>query len=736
MGLETTDPKTINYNIIDRKVKNMLDHYEMYGPFEQFAKTGVCDIDVSDITIATWDSYYEGLLNMFKDGIESDTIHNGYATIRFIDQNEECQLYMVDIFFNLVMWYLIIFSGGKIEPKHIYFPENITGDSIKKYIDNFFIRVNRKSMENIQINNLIDDCLTKLSVVDQFSMYFANTINLEDSIDLMKANPAFYDTIHADLSGVPIEDVKSAGMDITNNAIDMMKNAKPFIGRDHCLADSWRAGEGVNPRQYKEFSINIGSKPNGQGGVFPSIINKSFITGGVNDPLSLFIDSSTGRTAQLYSKVNVGDSGAFARILGLNNTDTFINHDNPIIYDCHSPNYQIITIKNKKFLSMYKDRYYRFDPMGEEFVISEDDEFLIGKTIYLRSPMTCLSRAKGRGVCYRCYGDLAYTNHDINIGKIAAEILTSQLTQRLLSAKHLLETIIKKMKWVAEFNTYFEIDGNIIELAPDLNLKGYNLLIDAESICMENEDDFQKTEYDDDSFSGEDMEHYNEYITEFFIETPAGEIITISTEDSDKLYITNELNDVLRRKAEPVDGKFCIPMQNLTDIPIFLIIIHNNELSKAMEAIMDIINKNSVTKSKDRHQLLQAFIESIIDGNIKIAGIHCEIILANQLRDIDNILDEPDWSVPDAPYQILTLNGALTNNPSVTVTMSYQRLSKTLYNPLTFRKNKPSFLDLFFMEKPQDFLYNTEHIIEGVKAEGEDREITNPFIHIDNEEND
>lgn len=712
----------------------MLTNYQNYGPFSTYAQTGSMTLMVSQITQDTWDSYYDGLLNMFKDGIETEQIQNGFVTICFDnDEGQTCELFMVDLFFNLVMWYLIILSHGQLRPYHIYFPENITGKSIKKYIDDFFIRVNRKTMSNIDMNNIIDDMLTKLSVVDKFSMYFANTINLEDNIELMKSNPEFYNILHADLSGVPIEDVKNAGMDLTYKAIDIMTHSKDVLGFDHCLADSWRASEGVNPRQYKELSINIGSKPNGQGGVFPNIINKSFIMGGVNDPLSMYIDSSTGRTAQLLSKVNVGDSGAFARILGLNNTDSFINHD--VNYDCHSPNYQKITIKNEKFLAMYVDRYYRFHPDGAEFVIHENDKHLIGREIYLRSPMTCLSKAKGHGICYKCYGDLAYVNHDVNIGKLAAEIQTSQLTQRLLSAKHLLETIIKKMKWMPAFNNYFELEGNIIQLLPELNLKGFNMLIDPEGIYLKNEDDYQKSDYEDSgNYDEEYSETYNEYITEFVVETPTGEQFVIGTEDGDEMYITNELNDVIRKKAIPVDGKISIPMQNLVDIPILLIIIHNNELSKAMEKIMHIIDKNAVTKSMDRHQLLQAYIEAIIDGDLNTAGVHCEVILSNQLRDVDDILESPDWSVPDAPYQILTLNGALTNHPSVVATMMYQRLSKTLYTPLTFRKNKPSFLDLFFMVKPQDYLYNTEHIINGKATEDDAPKIINPFIHIDDEE--
>ena len=52
------------------------------------------------------------------------------------------------------------------------------------------------------------------------------------------------------------------------------------------------------------------------------------------------------------------------------------------------------------------------------------------------------------GVCYKCYGKLAYTVFDrkqkigINIGRIAVEVVTAKLTQMQLSVKHILEAII------------------------------------------------------------------------------------------------------------------------------------------------------------------------------------------------------------------------------------------------------------------------------------------------------
>ena len=58
------------------------------------------------------------------------------------------------------------------------------------------------------------------------------------------------------------------------------------------------------------------------------------------------VESAKGRQAQIYSKNNVGTSGAFARILGLNNRDTRL-HPSPN-YVCNTRHYIQIIIPNEK----------------------------------------------------------------------------------------------------------------------------------------------------------------------------------------------------------------------------------------------------------------------------------------------------------------------------------------------------------------------------------------------------
>ena len=679
-----------------------LSNPENYGPYASivdFENDNQIFVNTRDINKENWSEHYNSILNILKDGIESDEVQGSFISITFADNNI-LELSIMDYLINLIMWNMLIRTDTPIESKHVFFDNEIKKDSIKDYIDKYFIDANRKRFTNKDLNNIIDDTLCHFHDIDSFAMFLSNTVNLEDNVFLMNKCSDFYECMHADLSSVPIEDVKSVGMQYANQAIDIMKDSKKYLGYDHCLADACRASEGINPKQFKEFTINIGTKPDGRGGIFPVPIYNSFINGGVSSALDYFIESSTGRTAQIIKYNNVGSSGHFARLLGLNNMDSYLNPDPS--YDCCSQNFLEIIIKDSKSLKMLRNRYYRLYPRGIEYQISANDKYLIGKRIYLRSPITCASAARGQGVCYKCYGDLAYTVYDagihfgVNIGRIASETLSSSLTQKLLSAKHLLETFVEKMVWVKKFNEFFEIEGNIIRLIDDSDFKDCKFILDPESIELVNEED-------DDLGFGDDDDRapiYNEYITEFDI-MQGDELHHISNDKNAKLYISNELNTIIRKKGEPLDGKISIDLSELKDITLFVVPIENNELSKTLEHLENLLNKNNTIKGLNIHQLLQALIDTVIEGGLNIASTHLEIIVSNQVRDASDILKKPKWFLYDPDYEILSLNRALTCNPSVTVSMSYQKVSKLLYNPLTYRKRGSSFMDLFFMERPQ-----------------------------------
>lgn len=657
-----------------------LVNYNNYGRFVDLVKSGFTVLNAKDLTNENIDDAFFNVLNILRDGIEDPFVQSMKIDVIFMD-DEKVSLSIFDLFFNLIMWKLPLSVGDPLTSDFLFFDEAITRKSIKRYIDSKFLNKHRTTINNIRLNQIIDDTLYKFKYIDDFSFYLFNTVNNEDTIVLMNSNPTFWKCLHTDLSGVPLDRVKDVGMEITNESI------RQIVNSDHCLADSFRAGEGINPKQYKEVLINVGTKPDGNGGVFNEIINSSLSNGGLRTLSDNFIDASVARIAEILKKENVGDSGHFSRVLGLNNQSTRLHPDPE--YVCNTKNLQKVFIGSPKILDKFKNRWYRLREDGPEYNMSSEptvnEKHLIGQTLYFRSPMTCASHSHGKGICYRCYGNLAYTNSDINIGKISAEILSSDLTQKLLSAKHLLEAKVVSMKWVEEFKRFFDLSFNIILIKDDLDdLKKYKLIIN--DINKENEND---------NFD------YNDYVNSFEVETPTGERYQIYTERHDNIYISTDLNDIISKMTETDDG-YIITFDQLVGINVFLVKLSNDDISKTLEDLDHMINRLMDVSEQDKNSWLQNIIEIVIEGGVDIDAVHLEVILSNQIRNVDDITDMPYWEYPGEPYKLLTLSQALTNNPNICTTMVYDSLPKTLVNPLSFTRKKASELDLFFMRQPQE----------------------------------
>lgn len=661
-----------------------------YSCYTELINTGVQYINTSIFTdMDILNLHFYQLLDLFKDGIETDQIQTSVILVTFTD-GETVKLSVFDYWFNLLFWGLPVSSNHPIDSRYLWYYEDITQDSIADYINSTFLKLNRQNYTNMQINNMIDDVMYKFQFIDKFSLFLYNTSNNEDTIELMLNNKDFYDCIHCDLSNISIEDVKDTGMKITKRGVQHILDS----GK-HWAIPYFKAKEGINIKQYREFQFNIGTVPDGNGGVYPLMINGNYANRGISDPALYAIDADKARIAQVLSHQNVGTSGAFARILGLNNMDDRLHPDPHHV--CDSKHFVQVTIKDAKTLSMYKGRWYRFTPDGVEYQMSlepiKDNIDLVGKTLLFRSPITCASRSRGHGICYRCYGGLSHTNNDINIGKIAAELLSSLLTQRLLSAKHLLETNIKKLMWNENFYTFFEINYSMIKLKDDTSYKKFKIILDPMEDDEELEDDIDPTSA------------FNTYVTGCTIIDPKGNEYYISTSDEDSLYLSPELNSIINKKTPDSDGLYILDLDSLKDKNLFYIEVVNNELGRTLEKIKNILNKNAeVRRLVTKDAITQALVDTIIEGGLNIDAIHLEIILSHQCKSYESNLIEPEWQYRNATYRMITLNEALKDNKSITISLMYKDINKLLFYPLSFMKSDPSVMDLFYMTKPQMYM--------------------------------
>ena len=674
-----------------------------YGIYSVLLDKGKMDVDANILTRRNIDDHFQCIINILSDGIETEQVQRMMINLKFVD-GVNVDLTIFEYLFNLMVYTLPLEAGEKIDSDKLFWCEDITEDIIGDYINEKFIKRYRTKLPFIELNQTIDTIFCKFRDIKKFQWYLMNTVNLEDTCELMDKYPEFYEAVHCDASGVPIEDVKAFGMKAANKQIEYIINS------EHCLRDSFRTNEAISPKQFKEVQANIGSKPNGRGGVYPVIINSSFVTGGLKDPTAMVIESSIGRQAQILAKNNVGFSGNFARLLGLNCMNTTL-HDDPD-YICDTRNFVKITIEDQTMLNCFDLRYYKNSPNPlsiDHLIDATRDKHLIGKTIYLRSPMTCNSFAHGKGICYRCYGNLAYVNRNVNIGKISAEELSSRFTQRLLSAKHLLESMVEKMEWVGPLYDYFEVYMDCLCMKSDVNFTGISLKLSN----IETEDEYDNSV------------DYNYHVTEFSLLFPDCSEASIHTTEADNIYLQPELAEVVMKKLDDIedDDSVIIPLIDFAELQnIFRIQIKNNELQATMNEIQGLINTAAKTKTLTKDELLYKFLTTNIKGGIRINCIHHEVLIANQIRSIDSNLEYPDWGVENQECQILTLNSSLAESPYLTTRLLYNKLHKVLITPSTFQVDKPSVNDVFAMVNPIKYLNSDPSEIDTTSSRDVDEE--------------
>lgn len=714
--------------------------YQQYGVFTPIIDknhSSLVTIKTSDITADTIDDYQNYLKDLFLDYIEQDVVQNSKVEFIF-DDGHHVRLPMAYALINIIVWGFVVKTNQTIKPYHVFFRKNgITNGYIKEYIDKYAImsvreQVSTKNDRMIihNLNRVIYDSLRNLKFVDKFAWYFNNSVNNEDFILMYYNCPGFKEIIDRHNNNYyaqfPPEQMNQEALNDMNKLIEYIVDAKKYIGRDHCLSDAFRSKEGIKPKQAREMYVNIGVKPNGEGGIFPYVVNTSYISGGANNVAFHILESLIARIAQNLSKKNTSRSGHFSRIMILNCAATrkytmpYSDKIDPN-YDCGTRNFLKYYVADETALKKIADRWYRLDPFGMEHRIGNvytakyENADLIGKTIYLRSPIKCCSAANGRGICRKCMGELYNIVPATNIGVYSVTNLTERLTQMMLSAKHLLEAKIDSVTFDTTFLTaeeiakYILIDEGTIFINPNINdPKKWHLVIkdgDIQEEVIASLDDGD--EDDNDDFNIEDT---MTYINVFYLKnTATGETITIKTSNIDNLYLSNWLSEYIEmRNLTDNNEDISIPVSILLEdnSPLFDVGIHNDDMSERLESVIKVIDLKANTDSYTAETFLEALSDKLNNiGLDHIMSIHLEIIIMNQIRSKKDIIEMPDWSTPNQEnYQILTLKKAVMTHPSITISMQSENIARMMYQPLSFRKYRPSPYDLMYMVQPQRYI--------------------------------
>jgi len=349
-------------------------------------------------------------------------------------------------------------------------------------------------------------------------------------------------------------------------------------------------------------------------------------------------------------------------------------------------------IKTEEHFKRLIGRMYRLPNQRNYSVLTENDRFVIGKKILVKSPITCASH---KGICKDCYGPILFHTNcgGVGIGSYAGAVITNPLSQSVLSSKHLLTTNSETIEFDENFYKFFNLNANeiSINIEGDYDIEDYSLLIINDNIV---------------TLSALDEGDLNEFLTLFSVKNnKTGEIFEITEKTGKEMYISPELKELIKKNKKQKENFTEIKFNDIPDDgKLFLLQIENAELTRPLYQIMGLLDtkeKRAELGITNIHELAQVFLDLLIESKINVQSVHAEVMLAPLIRSIDDVLERPDFKRYDAiaDTQMLTISSALEKHESVLIGLSSQFLGRQLTSPLTFKKSGKSFLDPFYKEK-------------------------------------
>lgn len=424
----------------------------------------------------------------------------------------------------------------------------------------------------------------------------------------------------------------------------------------------------VKPKQMEELYINFSQIPDGKE-IIPVIMNGNGFNQGYHDIPVLYAGAIAARVPDIMNNEFMGPAGYFGRNLWILTYGTI----SKTVWDCGSRNLIPVVIDEVE-LEMKHGRFYaESQGFGVHKVLKRTDKHLIGKTLYFRSPCTC---NLNEDVCHMCYGTVALKVGNLSAGFIySTELMTSEVAQKILSAKHLLKTNAEKIEFEGDYEKYFSLENS-------------NLIVtDEKKFDIYIREDFSET--------------VSEKLT-FYI---GKDLIPITLTNYSMIYVPDKIIDASKEvefdevryhkisnyKIIEMGGVIC----EITPINIMM----TDKYFKIMRLF-----ENEISKYNSIEEVVKV-LTNLLYKTIGLLSVHGEIIISHLIRDIDNKLLRPDWLVPDQKYQLLNLKTALTNSESFTSAMSFQETRHHLLDKIFDKRNAvkrvgpSSFADYLFGEE-------------------------------------
>ena len=406
----------------------------------------------------------------------------------------------------------------------------------------------------------------------------------------------------------------------------------------------------IKAKQMEELYICLGQIPDGKN-IITVNMNGNGFRAGYGSMASMYVGSIAARVPDIMNEEYMGSAGYFARNLWILTYGTL----SKTVWDCGSVNPIPIEI-DECMLDMMDGRYYQEEKnRGTYKIFNKKDKSLLGKKLWFRSPCTC---NLNEDCCHVCYGTKALKVGELEGGFIyTTELLSKDVGQKILSAKHLLKTNAEKVEFTEGYEKWFVMENSTLVPTDE---KKFDIFL---------------------------REDYLDNISESLTIYVTKDLIPIKITKYASIHIPDAITDAFKEVLIDDITYYKISSHKVLEVGMYCDIIPVNIMMTAKYMNIMKLLENEISKF-DKIEDAVSELTHLIWGIIPIFSVHGEIIIGHLVRSLENKLLRPNWTKPDPEYQLMRLKTALANHESVSVALAFEQTRHHILHQIFDERNQ------------------------------------------------
>lgn len=622
----------------------------------------------------------------------------GWVTVEFEDGDEDMPIQLVLL--HLPIWEIYKKLNYPVYKRHIlHGPEGFSKESFTGMLTYIYQEICIHASQEI-LDEFVWALWECINNIDDFgTIELAEhhcSLSLIDMIEII-TDPALKDVIHPDLDPKYGTDVIERKMSDARDKLCKILGTRGALKNEALLP--YQQANLLNANQIPQVMIAFGPRTEPNDIVIPRPVYGSALSG-MKDILDLSIEQQGSRKSAIMNHEAIRQSQYWGR------KDQLVTCDIAKVYDhdCgsrYTVNFDITMSNYKNFIGKF---IVEADRSLVLLTIGNIKQY-IDKTVHMRS-VTCCRHTDG--VCSVCAG-LVVKNlaPGLNVGIIAASTLVSQVSQMILSTKHLIKTNSQIYQLPAGAFDLLERKEDGIHLFDKIRKQPkakpdsewyvglyFSDLQGSISDLLQIQDDMSVPEERFSNISGILIRQMDGVMKQIDLMVDGQcPFLTIQF----LMYMKERYKDLI------VDEDILwIPMMGMPRLPIFRTAIVNDSMFGYVKSVIKFLETNGLNKHKTCTGALTAFSEIVWSKVQKINILHLEVILRAHM-----ITDSLNWDIPvvDNPDKVRFANTKdIIINRTYSSFNAFQGHRKAFASPSTFviPRSRGIFDDCFDLSKVYD----------------------------------